>query len=206
MHSERTQLAMETQPRPAPLWLRWSYTALVLVIVPIYWRDLGPANLLWFSDIALIVLAIALWLNSRFLASTMAVGVLLLELIWVLDFFTLGNLLGIAAYMFSADTDLHIKVLSGLFHCALPPVMLFMLIRFGYDRRALPAQIVLSLVVIPLSYWLGDPSSNINWAYGPGRQQELVHPLVYLCALMVVMIALVYFPSHWLLKRLFNRQ
>lgn len=178
---------------------------MVLVIVPIYWRDLGPANLLWFSDIALIVLAVALWLNSRFLASTMAVGVLLLELIWVLDLFTLGRLLGIAGYMFSADTDLHIKVLSGLFHCALPPVMLFLLLRFGYDRRALPAQIALSLVVIPLSYWLGDPSSNINWSYGPGRPQELVHPLVYLAALVAVMITLVYLPSHWLLKRLFGR-
>ncbi|MDQ2076253.1 hypothetical protein [Marinimicrobium sp. ABcell2] len=201
-HQWLTQLS--DPKRGVPSWLKWSYTAMVVVIVPIYWRDLGPANLLWFSDIALIVLAFALWLQSRLLASTMAVGVLFLELVWVLDFLTLGNVIGVAAYMFSPDTETHIRFLSGLFHLALPPVMLFMLIRFGYDPRALRLQIVIAVVAIPLSYWFGTPESNINWSYGPGRPQDLVHPWLYLMALMVVMITAIYLPSHWVLKRLFG--
>ncbi|CAN0542991.1 unnamed protein product, partial [Ectocarpus sp. 12 AP-2014] len=73
-----------------PLWLKISYTLMVLVIIPVYWRDLGPANFLWFSDIALFALVAALWLENRLINSTMAVAVLFLESAWVLDFLTGG--------------------------------------------------------------------------------------------------------------------
>ena len=187
----------------ALLWLKISYTLMVVIIVPIYWRDLGPANLLWFSDIALIVLAPALWLPSRFLASTMAVGVLLLELAWIADFLTGGNILQIAAYMYSEDTDTHIRIISGIFHLALPPVIIFMLIRFGYDRRAFLAQVVLALVVLPVTYLVSDPADNINWVFGPAERQDLLPPLVYLGLLMLTLTAAIYYPSHLVLKRIF---
>lgn len=188
-----------------PLWLKCVYSALACVVVVIYWRDLGPANFLWFSDIALILMVPALWLESRILASTMAVGVLLLELLWLLDFISGGNLTGIAAYMFAgqAELALYLRVLSSLFHLALPPVILFMLIRLGYDRRAFVFQILLAAVVLPVTYVVTEPSENINWVFGPGETQELLPPLVYLGLLFLAFIVLIYIPSHLVLRRFF---
>jgi hypothetical protein len=40
----------------------------------------------WFSDLALLPTVAALWLASPFLASTQAVAVVLLELLWIVDF------------------------------------------------------------------------------------------------------------------------
>jgi len=39
-----------------PLGLKVVYTLFVCALVPIYWREYGPANFLWFSDIALLAL------------------------------------------------------------------------------------------------------------------------------------------------------
>ena len=68
-------------------WIKVPYTVFVCILVPIYWVERGPANFLWLSDIALIAAVPALWMENRFLASMMAVGVLLPELAWNLDFF-----------------------------------------------------------------------------------------------------------------------
>jgi len=37
-----------------PLGLKIIYTLFVCALVPVYWRQYGPANFLWFSDIALL--------------------------------------------------------------------------------------------------------------------------------------------------------
>jgi len=50
-----------------PLGLKVIYTLYVCVLVPIYWRQYGPANFLWFSDIALLALVPALWLENALL-------------------------------------------------------------------------------------------------------------------------------------------
>ena len=185
------------------LWIKLPYTLMVFLIVPVYWHDLGPTNFLWFSDIALIVLVPALWLESRFLASIMAVSVLALELMWVIDFLFGGNLTHIAAYMFSNETQWHIRILSGTFHLALPPILLLMLYRFGYDRRALPTQCLLALVILPLTRLLTEPSENINWVYGLGQSQsELAAPL-YISLLLSGFIIVIYLPSHFLFARYF---
>lgn len=188
-----------------PLWLKISYTLMVLVIIPVYWRDLGPANFLWFSDIALFALVAALWLENRLINSTMAVAVLFLESAWVLDFFTGGNLIQISAYMFEPETEMHIRILSGLFHLSLPPVLLYLLVRLGYDKRALWLQTIIALFVLPITYVLTDPEDNINWVYGPAEPQELVPDVLYLALLASVLILLVYLPSHWLMKRYFSQ-
>lgn len=189
-----------------PLWLKISYTLMVLVIIPVYWRDLGPANFLWFSDIALFALVAALWLESRLINSTMAVAVLFLETAWVLDFLTGGNLIQISAYMFEPDTELHIRILSGLFHLSLPPVLLYLLVRLGYDERALWLQIIIALMVLPVSYFVTQPEDNINWVYGPAGPQDLLPDALYLALLATVLTLVIYIPSHLLFKRFFSRQ
>lgn len=63
-----------------PLCLKISYTLFVAGLVPVYWVHYGPAHFLWASDIALLAIVAALWRASRFIASAMAVAVLLPEL------------------------------------------------------------------------------------------------------------------------------
>jgi hypothetical protein len=65
------------------------------------------------------------------------------ELGWNLDFLVGGRLTGLAAYMFDRRMPLHLRSLS-LFHVALPPLLLWLLRRLGYDRRALLTQTALT--------------------------------------------------------------
>lgn len=191
-----------------PLWIKIAYTLFVAVLVPVYWIYHGPANFLWGSDIALLIMVIALWRESRLLTSMMAVAVLLPELLWNLDFFTrlLAGRdvagLGATGYMFNPAQPLWLRALS-LFHVFLPLVLVFMLYRLGYDRRALPATTLLCWVVLPLTYLLTDPERNINWVFGPGEPQTLVPPLLYLAGLMLLVPLLVYLPTHWALRKAF---
>ena len=122
-----------------PLGLKIIYTLYVCVVVPIYWRRYGPANFLWFSDIALLALVPALWLENALLVSMMAISVVLFEVLWNLDFFfrlsTGKSLIGLSAYMFDPKIPLFIRGLS-CFHIILPLLLLWTLHRLGYDWRA----------------------------------------------------------------------
>lgn len=189
-----------------PLWATLPFTLLALVIVPVYWVEYGPGNFLWFSDIALFVVAYCLWTGNRLLFSMMAVGVLPLELVWTLDILTLGQLIGLAAYMFDDQYPLWLRALS-LFHVPLLAILIWMLFRQGYDARALPAQTLLAWIVLPLSWWLTAPEENVNWVHGLGPEvRELLPPLSYLLAYMILLPLLVYLPTHLLLRRLFGKR
>lgn len=191
-----------------PLWLKISYTLFICILVPVYWKQYGPGNFLWFSDLALFVTAAALWLKSSLLASMMAVSVIVLESVWIIDFLigliAGSSVIGLSAYMFDSKIPLSIRALS-LFHVVLPLLLLWLLYRLGYDRRALLAQTLLAWIVLPLSYFLTKPSDNVNWVYGlgGGTQKWMPAPL-YLVLLMIAFPLVLYWPTHLLLKRLFN--
>jgi hypothetical protein len=191
-----------------PLWIKIAYTLFVIVLVPVYWVHYGPANFLWFSDIALFTTVAALWLESRFLASTMAVGVLLLELTWNIDFFvrllTGAEWVGLAGYMFDSSKPRSLRGLS-FFHILLPILLVWMVARLGYNRRALPAQTLLAWLVLPVSYFFTDPAKNINWVFGPGSEPQRSMPsILYLAILMAFLPLTVYLPTHLLLAKLFG--
>jgi hypothetical protein len=191
-----------------PLWLKLAYTVLVAVVVPIYWVRYGPANYLWFSDIAFVLLVPALWLESRMIVSMMALSVLLLEIVWTIDFFVRlisgWKIIGLSSYMFDAKLPIWLRALS-LFHLVLPPLLIWLLYRWGYEPRALLAQTVLAWVVLPLSYWASTPDNNVNWTKGFGDQpQTWMPPLVFLLLLMFVFPLVLYVPGHFVLKRLFG--
>jgi hypothetical protein len=186
-----------------PLWIKVAYTLMVAVIVPVYLAYYGPANFLWFSDVALVVTGVALWLESPLLVSMMTVGVLLPELLWNVSLFT--RLLtgirvsGLSDYMFDTRIPKWIRALS-LFHVVLPVLMLWMVHRLGYDPRALPAQTALAWVILPLTYAVTKPEDNINWVYGPGaRPQRQVSPPLYLAFVLIFFPLIVYVPTHLLL-------
>jgi hypothetical protein len=191
-------------------WIKITYTIFVCVLVPVYWVERGPANFLWLSDVALLAMVPALWMENRFLSSMMAVGVLLPELAWNLDFFLRliagFDVFGLNAtgYMFESRYTPLFKFFS-LFHIILPGLLLWVIYRLGYDTRAVYAQAVLVCVLLAVCYLATDPERNINWVYGIGNPpQSWVSGNVYLVLLMLAYPLLVLIPGHFILKAVFN--
>ena len=184
---------------PIALGVKVAWTLFLVVLVPVYWAHYGPANFLWFSDIALLGGGAALWLESPLLASMMMLAVLLPECAWNLDFFgrllTGRRMFGMSAYMFERKHPRFIRALS-LFHVPLPIGLVWLVHRLGYDRRAWLAQSLLALVVLPVSYRLTDPADNVNWVHGLGSPQRRLPPWLYLALLIVAFSLVLYLPPH----------
>lgn len=196
-------------PSLIPLWLKIAYTLFLCVLVPAYWRlaEAGPRNFLWFSDIALLATGVALWLEDSLIASTMAVGVLLPEIFWNLGFFvrlaTGRSITRLTEYMFEPWRPLFGRLLS-LFHIFLPPLLVWLVARLGYDERALVTMIVVSSVVFPVTYAVTKPEHNINWVHGwEGKVPWGLSPLKYLVLQMVTFPITVFVPTHFVLRALF---
>jgi hypothetical protein len=186
-----------------PLWIKIFYSLFLCVLVPVYWRGYGPTNFLWASDIALFFVLAALWSERSLPNSMMAIGVLPFEIAWVVDFSTGSRLIGMAAYMFEAERPILLRGLS-LFHIMLPLIMIYLLRRLGYDRRALVAQTLLIWVVLPVTYLVTDPADNINMVFGPGMEAWTVtSPLLYLALEMFLLPVVVCLRAHLLLRRCF---
>jgi hypothetical protein len=190
-----------------PLWIKITYTLFAAITVAVYAVKYPPGNFLWFSDIALVLTAPALWFESSLLASTLAVGILLPEMFWNAGFFgrllTGKRLAGLTDYMFDAQKPRYLRALS-LFHVFLPMLLLWMIARLGYSPKALIAQTVLAWTVLPLTYVTTDPEKNINWVFGPGTvQRNRLSAMLYLGLLMIAFPVLVYLPTHLLLQALF---
>ena len=189
--------------RAIPLWLKLGYGVAVPVIAAVYWRAYGPQNCLWLSDVGLGMTAAAVWTGSRRLASMPAVGVLPLELAWSLDLLAGGSLIGLAAYMYDSELSLYLRSLS-LFHLALPPTLVWLVYRFGYDPEAFAYQLPLTWAAFIATYGLTDPEENINWVFGPSEPQQIMPSLAWLGLIMVVYPLAVILPAHYILKRLFR--
>lgn len=199
---------MESPAELIPLWIKIAYTVIVLITVTVYLFHYPLGNFLWFSDIALIAIAIALWLESALLVSMMAVGTLLPEVLWNASFFgqlaTGRHVSGLTDYMFDTRRPRYVRALS-LFHVILPFILVWLLNRLGYDPRALMAQTLLAWVVLILSYRLTDPKENVNWVFGFGaKPQRRIAPLAYLGLLMAGFPLVIHLPTHLLLRRFFE--
>ncbi|MBC5994820.1 membrane-associated protein [Pontibacter cellulosilyticus] len=191
-----------------PLWLPIAYTLFLLILIPVYWKHYGPANFLWFSDISLFAVGIVLWTESQLLISMVAVGVLALEIFWNVDYF--GSLIlrkplfGLSFYMFDSSKSLFLRGLS-LFHVALPAIVIWLLLEWGYDTKAIYLQTLLTWLVLPIVYLYTDPEENINWVFGPGsKPQHKVPRRLYFWMMMLFYPLIVFLPSHLILKWLFN--
>ncbi len=190
-----------------PLWLKIAWTVMVLVIVVIYWRHRGPANFLWFSDIAFLALVPGLWLESSFIVSLTACMVLVAELLWSVSFF--GRLLhlprvtGIADYMFEENSPLWLRAVS-LFHIPLLAVIIWGPWRLGYEPGVFPWAVLVAWIVLPLTRWLTKPERNINHVYRlPIAAGANLTPLKHMLVLMIAVPLVLQLPGHLLLWVLF---
>lgn len=187
-----------------PLAIKIGYTVFVSVLVPVYWWYWGAANFLWFSNLALLLGLVAIWLESPRLASMQAVSVGIPEVAWNLDFFveliTGRRLLGMAAYMFREDEMLWVRGLS-LFHVVLPVSLIWLVYRLGYDRRAWMIQTLFAWAVLLVCYFFTDPTANTNYVFGPGEKpQTFMQPPLYLLLVMAFLPVCVYLPTHLILR------
>lgn len=198
-----------------PLWLKLAFTAFLLVMVPVYWVNYGPTNFLYFCDVSLLLCLVSIWTERRLPASMAAVGILLPQVLWCADFVgELGgfHLVGMTSYMFDPNRSLFLRGLS-FFHGWLPFLILFLVKRLGYDRRALPAWTLLAWGLCLVAYfWLPpagaavpDPKIpvNINYVFGfdDAHPQTWLPAPLYLAGWMLTLLVVIYLPTHWALRR-----
>ena len=186
------------------------------VLVPSYWAAYGPWNFLFLCDVALLLTLAAIWLENALLTSIVAVGITLPQFLWVFDFMPRGRIVDMAGYMFDSNLSLFARGLS-LFHGWLPLLVLWMVARLGYDRRALACQSLLTAALLVVCYSLApappapvddpDTAVNINYVHGLGfdEPQAWMPPLAWLSMLVVGLPLVVYLPTHLVLIRTFPR-
>jgi hypothetical protein len=186
-----------------PLWLKVAWSVWVAVWVPVYWKQYGTQNFLYFCDLGNLFVLAGLWLESRLIFSWQAAGLLLFQTLFIIDLAgalaTGRHLIGGTEYLFDPNLSLFVRGLS-LFHVAMPALLLWAIRQLGYDGRGWQYQTLETWVVVPLNYFW-RPQCDVNWARGLFlRQQHTVPGLVYLAAYLVLVPLAVYWPTHKLLQ------
>src|SRR5947209_14374106 len=187
-----------------PLWLKVGWSVWVLVWAPLYVRQYGSQNLLYFCDLGNILIAVALWLESPLIFSALACGLLLFQALYTVDLagalISDRHMIGGTEYMFDPHVPLSIRLL-GLFHVATPPLLIWAIRRIGYDPRGWKLHTALTWIVVPINYFW-RPEMDVNWARGLFfREQHLVPGPIFLVIYLAFLPLLVYFPTHLILNR-----
>jgi hypothetical protein len=203
--------------RKIPLAAKVAGTVFLAVLVPIYLHTYGPTNFLWFCDAALILTVAGMWQESSLLISMCSVGILLPQCLWLADFSSnlLGiHLLGLTGYMFDRTLPLFTRGLS-LFHGWLPLLLVWLMVRLGYDKRALSAWTVVAAGLVLVCYFFTPPAGahlanpnipiNINYVYGFNDQQpqHWVNQSFYVILWLGVLWLVAFFPTPLVLRKIF---
>ena len=198
-----------------PLWIKIAYTGFLAVMIPVYWINYGPTNFLYFCDVALLLTLLGIWREDALLISLPAVGILLPQVFWCVDFLIQlfgGELTGMTAYMFDENRSLFLRGLS-LFHGWLPFLLFYLVRRLGYEKRALPGWTAICIALCLTSFFflpaagaeLADPKlpRNVNYVFGmdDAKPQDMMPPLVYLGVWIAALTGLIFVPTHVLLKK-----
>ena len=208
-------MAIEPNRAPVPLLLKILLTVFVVVLVSQYWKNYGPANFLWFCDFGLVMTALAVWVESPLLISMEALALTFPQILWTADFLSGGNIVGFSRYMFKHELPISTRALS-TFHLWLPLILVWLVWRLGYDRRAFWLQVLVSTALLLACYLLTDPrhppagfsaaAVNVNRVFGleEARVQTAMHPVLFLAITIAFYPVCIYVPTHLLFKRIFR--
>jgi hypothetical protein len=201
------------EPR-IPLPLKLAYSAFALVLIPVYLFHYGPTNFVYFCDQAVLLTLVGIWIESPLLISLCAVGILAPQILWIVDFLATAfgqPLTGMTEYMFDPAKPLLLRALSG-FHGWLPLMLIYLVARLGYDRRALPIWTAMAVVTILVCFFLmpgpradaGLTPVNINyvWGFSDVTAQVWMPSWAWLILMLVGLPALLFLPTHAVLRRL----
>lgn len=208
-------VSIPAKTKRIPMWLKVAYTAFLAVMIPVYWINYGPTNFLYFCDVALLLTLVGIWKEDALLISLPAVGILLPQAFWCLDFLAgfFGKGTGMTGYMFEEHRSLFLRGLS-LFHGWLPFLLFYLVRKLGYDKRALLGWSGICVVLCAIAYFflpgagaeLADPKipRNVNYVFGmnDATPQSLLPPLAYLGAWIAALTGIVFIPTHFLLKKI----
>ena len=205
------------------MWLKVLYTAYLAVLIPVYWVNYGPTNFLYFCDIALLITLYGVWKDKSLPISMAAVGILLPQFYWCGDFLVQSFRAlagqphaGMTAYMFDEHKSLFLRGLS-LFHGWLPFLLLYLMAKVGYDRRALKSWTALGWALCLISFFflppagaqLADPNLplNVDYVYGldDAHPQTWMPQSLFLPLYMLLLFVVAYTPTHLILSRLFRK-
>ncbi len=205
---------MQTSNR-IPIGFKLAYTAFCAILVPKYLMDYGPTNFLYFCDVALLTTLAAIWLESALLVSSAAVGILLPQLLWAIDFLSAAvglPITGMTAYMFSDKLPLFTRGLS-FFHFWLPFALAWLVWKTGYDKRGFLVWTAAAWVLLFTCYFFmpapPPPNTNpnlpvnINYVYGMSDQaaQTWMPGGAWFALLLLGLPALIFYPTHRLLQK-----
>ena len=196
-----------------PIGLKIAYTAFMAVLIPVYLYDYGPTNFLYFCDVALLLTLIAIWPENSLLISACTVGILVPQAVWVVDFLvrTTGySLTGMTDYMFDDQHPLFLRALS-LFHGWLPFLLIYLVWRIGYDRRAFWTWTGLAWILLIVCFFFMPPPTpnpgltpvNINYVWGlrDTAAQTWMPAYARLTALLIGLPLFAFAPTHFVLAR-----
>lgn len=218
MSNEATTVSTPTRERTIPAAVKIAYTAFMAVLVPVYWYHYGPTNFLYFCDIALFLALFAVWRNNALAASAAAVGIMIPQLFWCVDFaveLTGNHLSQMTSYMLDERRPLFLRSLS-LFHGWLPFLLLYLVHRLGYDRRGLFAWTGMAWTACLIAFFFLPPAGavvpdvntplNVNYVYGidDAKPQEWMSAPSYLISWMIGLLVCFFIPTHFALARAFK--
>ena len=186
--------------------LRWGMMLWLLVWAPANVNTWGWQNMMHFCDVGAAIACVGIWRQSSLLFSSQAVGSLFVGVLWGLDvgwrLATGHHLVGGTEYMWDVRYPLWIRLLS-TFHLGLPLVLLWAIRKLGYDPRALALQSVIAAVLLVSSRFL-SPELNMNYAFRDPLFHRAWGPApVHLTIIFAGTVALLYWPTHLLLRRMF---
>lgn len=216
-------------PRLIPLWIKIAYTAFMAMMIPVYLRNYGPTNFLYFCDVAAVMTLAAIWLESSLLLSAALVGAFVPQMLWVIDFF--GELIGVhltgmTSYMFDARKPFFLRFLS-FFHFWLVFLLIYLVWCVGYDKRGLVLWTAIAWVLLTVCYvWMPPPSPsmdpitkdflrdpnmpvNINYVYSitsDEKPQDWMDPNLYFAIYMMILVVGIYPLTHLLCLALIPAQ
>lgn len=196
-----------------PLALKIVWTAWVVIWAPVYFRQYGTQNFLFYCDIGNILITVGLWAESRLIVSWQAVSLLVFQSLYALDlmgaFVFKHHAIGGTEYMFDLKISLLVRML-GLYHLIVPPLLLWLVWRLGCDPSAWKWATLEAWVLVPISFFW-RPEYNVNFARGIGHEQHLIPPWLYLIGYLIVVPLVIYWPTQvalgwWIERRALHKR
>jgi hypothetical protein len=189
--------------------LRVGAAVWLVLFVAAYGWAYGAANFVRLCDVAVIVTCIGIMTGRAHLVSSQAISSLLVDLAWNLDLLSrllLGrHVVGWTDYMWEDRYPLWVRLVS-LFHVVWPPLLFVVLRRLGYDPRGFVLQCGIAAVVLVASRFI-LPGENLNFAFrDPFFHRSWGPAPVHLGLTYAVLVGVVYWPTHLVLKRGFPRR
>jgi hypothetical protein len=199
------------------------------LLIPIYLKNYGPTNFLYFCDVAALLTLVAIWIESPVILSAVLIGAFVPQMIWVVDFIFefaswLGmggekgvHLTGMTGYMFDAGKPFFLRFLS-FFHFWLVFLLIYLVWCVGYDKRGLALWTGIAWVLVTICYvWmppcspvkdangvqLRDPNMpvNINYVYNITSDEESQHWMEpnWYFAVYLTSLVAIYIMTHFFL-------